>query len=245
MTVQYPNAIRGDVRHRLAGTIDQRLRTPDRYKLAVLADSPDIYLRLDEISGTTAADTSGNARTGTYQAGCILGVRPALTYASYYPNQFYSAEMGGLPTIVRASCGLTIGTRTYAGDFTAEAWIYITTTTVNFNNSLAGSGSNYIGFNPADQLCWFTGAVWVGGGTAAISVGTWHHFAMTRISNTIVYYLDGSASGTGGTSSTSAVFTLVGSGWTDNRAWCGLLDEFALYPSGLSSGRISAHYAAR
>jgi len=31
----------------------------------ILADSPENYYRLNETSGTTAADSSGNARAGT------------------------------------------------------------------------------------------------------------------------------------------------------------------------------------
>src|SRR5690348_3162252 len=36
-----------------------------RYATAVLADCPLAYFRLDETSGTSANDISGNARTGT------------------------------------------------------------------------------------------------------------------------------------------------------------------------------------
>ena len=39
------------------------------YGLAVTAQSPDLYWRLDETSGTIAADSSGNGRDGVY-AGC-------------------------------------------------------------------------------------------------------------------------------------------------------------------------------
>ena len=38
------------------------------YKNTVLADSPLVYYRLDEASGTTATDSSGSGHNGTYSA---------------------------------------------------------------------------------------------------------------------------------------------------------------------------------
>lgn len=49
------------------------------YSDEILADTPAMYLRLDETSGTTAADSSGNSRTGTYVNS------PALAQTSLLP----------------------------------------------------------------------------------------------------------------------------------------------------------------
>ena len=43
------------------------------YSAAVLADTPAGYWRLGEASGTTAADSSGNSNTGTYNGGVTYG----------------------------------------------------------------------------------------------------------------------------------------------------------------------------
>ena len=43
------------------------------YSAVVLSDSPDLYLRLGEASGTTAADSSGDGHVGTYGGGATLG----------------------------------------------------------------------------------------------------------------------------------------------------------------------------
>ena len=48
------------------------------YRDSVLADSPAAYWRLGEPSGTTAADASGNNRTGSYVGSPTLGVGGAL-----------------------------------------------------------------------------------------------------------------------------------------------------------------------
>ena len=46
----------------------------DAYGSTVWNDSPNIYYRLDETSGSTATDLSGNTNNGTYSGGVTLGV---------------------------------------------------------------------------------------------------------------------------------------------------------------------------
>ena len=48
------------------------------YATEVLADSPAVYWRLDETSGTTATDASGNANHGTYGSGVTLDQIPLI-----------------------------------------------------------------------------------------------------------------------------------------------------------------------
>lgn len=49
------------------------------YSAAVLADTPALYWRLGESSGPTAADASGNGRTGTYGAGVTFSQTGAIS----------------------------------------------------------------------------------------------------------------------------------------------------------------------
>lgn len=50
------------------------------YETAVLANSPSVYYRLGESSGTTATDDSGNSVTGTYSgSGVTYGVTGTLS----------------------------------------------------------------------------------------------------------------------------------------------------------------------
>jgi RHS repeat-associated protein len=48
------------------------------YKAAVLNDKPVVYYRLDDATGSTATDSSGNATDATYQSGVSRGVPGAL-----------------------------------------------------------------------------------------------------------------------------------------------------------------------
>ncbi len=67
--------------HDAAGAINLGIaacRTGDAYATQVLADDPILYWRLDEPSGTTAADASGEGNHGTYLGGVTLGTAGAI-----------------------------------------------------------------------------------------------------------------------------------------------------------------------
>lgn len=56
--------------------------TTSPYAAAVLADGPIAYWRLNESSGTSAADATGNGHTGTYENTPTLGVTGVMTDGS-------------------------------------------------------------------------------------------------------------------------------------------------------------------
>src|SRR5439155_683557 len=77
------------------------------YSQTVLGDSPLVYYRLDETSGSTAADSSGNGRTGAYAAsGITYGGSTVLLYVD--GQQLRSWSAGPANTSV-PSQGLQIG----------------------------------------------------------------------------------------------------------------------------------------
>lgn len=55
-----------------SGTANNPSITKTSRRTQVLADSPLLYWQVDDTSGTTAADDSGNGRTGTYTGGFTL-----------------------------------------------------------------------------------------------------------------------------------------------------------------------------
>src|SRR6202035_1756866 len=72
-TAVYPVAVSSDriAAHYAAGV--SGVAPPAGYASTVLADSPLVYYRMNETSGTVAADSSGHGYTGTYGAGIALG----------------------------------------------------------------------------------------------------------------------------------------------------------------------------
>ena len=77
-TPDHPFGREGDMVASITGTL-----VGPSYSAAVLVDAPYAYYRLGEASGTTAADSSGNGRHGTYATTNItLGATGLLTNGS-------------------------------------------------------------------------------------------------------------------------------------------------------------------
>ncbi len=84
------------------------------YARAVLASAPVAYWQLNESSGLTAADASGQGRSATYVNGVTLGAVGALGDATT------AADFNGAGAYVAApNLNLT-------GSFTLEGWVYYT-----------------------------------------------------------------------------------------------------------------------
>ena len=223
------------------------------YSSEVLADSPLAYWRLGEASGTTAVDSSGNGRDGTYGGSYALAQSGALTDPD-------------------TALGIT-GT-TGRMNMSGASWMNVSTWTVEaFVKKPAGANARLVVREPAatpvaanypwslqststDKL---TPVVYAGGtakvysSTAGIGGGAWHHVAVTWDGTTIRMYVDGAASGTGtpggaiSTSSTTDI-TVGNARATSSDLNYGVngvgVDEVAFYGSALSAARILAHYNA-
>jgi hypothetical protein len=214
------------------------------YHEEVLADSPLLYLRFEEPSGATCANSGslgGNATAqGTYTrnvAGGAAGLGVAITlngatsdYVSY-PHA--------------ASLSLT-------GDFTYECWVKSAYTAVRQCLMSKGIGSYSIHLETDRRLLVIASTVAVlhQASGAVPNDGNWHHVVVTRVGNTYTVYINGVA--TTDTSSQPIAATTsdfqIGRELTSGgsqRPLVGSIDEVAVYNTALSAGRIAAHYAAR
>jgi RHS repeat-associated protein len=219
------------------------------YETAVLADSPSVYYRLGESSGTTASDDSGNGYDGTYAAsGVTYGVAGAIENDTDTAVTFSGASVNG---VTEAGSGLPSGHAARS----VEAWFKTTGSfgaLVSYGNN-SGSGSNgwelyesgsttiCMDANP-DQVCATTPYV--------MNDGAWHYAAATYDGNVgIVIYLDGQPIGSGSLSAqpnTTVPDTglkLGGDGAGGDKL-VGSLDETAIYGSELTSSEIGAHWQA-
>jgi Concanavalin A-like lectin/glucanases superfamily len=151
------------------------------------------YWKLDEASGTVAADSSGNSNTGTtynsptWAAGKINN---ALTFNG--TTQYVS-----VPDVA----GLRFGT----GDFTVAAWInfplsasayfagivskgYSTTAPAHTWGLVVGSpGNNFVSFQDTTDAGGAWGDCNINSGFVAAG---WHHIAVTRTGGTCTIYTD-------------------------------------------------------
>lgn len=213
------------------------------YRATILADNPLAYYRLGELSGTAAADETGNY-PATYN-GCTLGVTGALYNDS---NKSIVCNTGSdycrnASTLAAAMAGL--------GAATLEFWYY------KVGGSMIGFRTNNYGFmaelNSGDVYCHvengsgsFPNFNWSG-------TSVWKHFVLVfngSLSGAarVAVYVNGSAVtlSTGGASPPATLasaanlgnFTIGGSGFSPG------FDEVALYNYALTSGQVAAHYLA-
>jgi hypothetical protein len=218
------------------------------YAAAVLADAPTLYLRFEETSGATCADSSGNARTGTA--------------AGAFTRNVAGATSGGGIAIGLAAAEVTVpdvAALDIVGDVTYEAWILLTSFTVfhtliSKGQQSAGVAGYQFRVDQTTRKLTVNKASTSGLLTSTGAVpadSAWHHVAFTRAGNVYTAYIDGASAGTATIATTiDATNQVLGIGASfvgavAQERLTGTIDEVAVYPSALSGARIAAHFAAR
>jgi hypothetical protein len=219
------------------------------YDSVVLADAPAGYWKLNETSGTTVIDSSGNARNGTYTGGFILGKSMA--------NLDGAVQLNGTSGYATIPYAVWMD---FSAAWSVEAWIipfsfgsgiiargWTTGLSIEYAIALISGSTmaNTSGFSVGK----FTGSVWnnvyVSSNGAIFST---FHVVGTFDGTTMTLYINGlnigSATYSGFTSSTQSLY--LGRDWTNSgpRYFDGLISSCALYATSLSSSRILAHYNA-
>lgn len=221
------------------------------YQSTILADSPVVYYRLGESSGTTATDASGNAHNGTY-SNATLGTAGLLTGDADTAVTF-NGSSSYIDTNTDSPCNP--GT----GDFTLEAWVKTTSTVFaslvlgKIASSLAGD-NYWLGYNYSAGKATFSinnadnSAITLTG-SVSINDGNAHHIVAVKDGATLRLYVDGVADGTtafAGSSTISPADNLF-VGKFGNAPYFyadGIIDEVAYYNTALSAGQVGAHYSA-
>jgi Concanavalin A-like lectin/glucanases superfamily len=228
------------------------------YSTTVRTDSPFLYWRLGEASGTTAADASGNGRAGQYvgsvvlrQAGAISGdANTAVRLAGTSPSDGYVTP-------------LSTTAYTNPRTFSVELWFKTSTTTggklIGFGTARTGTSTNYdrhIYMTNAGRLVfgvWTTSANTI---TTAASYNNnaYHHVVGTMGPSGMALYVDGALVGTNPTATAQAYNGFWRVGGDQLRGWPsqplslffkGTVDEAAVYSTALSASQVSDHFTHR
>lgn len=225
------------------------------YPQTVLSNNPTLYWRLGDVTSGTAADSSGNNRTGIYGPGASLTT-------GAIPNDSNGAvAVDGTPSGYVSSAQSSPAPST----FSIEAWFRTTSQyggkIVGFGNAQTGLSTTYdrqIYLQNNGQLLF---GVYPGRPVAIISPnsyndGQWHYVVATLSGAGMALYVDGQLVASNGTTQAQSYtgYWRVGgdnlAGWRFH-AWyppanflTGTIDEVAIYPTALSATQVAAHYAA-
>ncbi len=224
----------------------------DLYAKTINANSPNLYWRLDDPSGsTTATDLSGNGNGGTYNTGDTLGVAGAIHDGTSPADTAMTTD--------GQDDGRMVGTTELPSPstFSIEAWFKTTTPAgkiIGFGNSSSASGSSnydkHIYFNGDGSLSF---GVWNGEEdivTAPASMnldnGQWHYVVATQDSSGMKLFVDGAQVASNGVTTNQSYdgYWHVGgdTSWGNGNDFNGSVDEVAVYSYALSSSQVLNDY---
>lgn len=227
----------------------------------VLLDSPDGYWPLDESSGTTTKDRSGNGRDGTINGGVTFSTDPIfgrcylLTGApaggavgfgnlAAWDALVMTMDFWVKPSASAQAPGVPVSKQYGSGAFGTGEW----TCNLGINGSGALTAAEWYWFQTDPNLLWR----YVSPATVTDpGIGGWHHIAVqVDASNNIISWLNGvevgrndvAPTGTRATSSSEPMH--IGSYGQGTFDYLGYMAHLAHYPTALGLDRIKAHYQA-
>jgi hypothetical protein len=236
---------------------------PKMYQNVVLGDSPYAYYRLNELSGTVAADSSGNGRNGTYTGASLVQGATSFQNATGGTYPQYPGSAGNYVDIT-ASKNFCSGTQ-----WSFEAWVDITAISAEngANSALSaslitdtgdtGSTSPATGFDISMLSNWSVTAnclmFWQADNKQVNSaantlpaLGTVAHIVVTYNAGTVCFYVNGSLVGTSTTATPATIrnFLRLGANSWSGGPLNGSMGEVALYTTALTPVQIGNHYSA-
>lgn len=224
------------------------------YSDEVLADSPLVYWRLDDASGTTATDSSTNSRSGAYGGTYTLDAGSVgVSGGSSVDVNNGDAALGSAAWMDPGNA-FSVKARVNADYLTGTDNLRVIASRYDF----ADAGAYHWHLSIYGSKAYFR--VHLGGGTfrnatgsTTLSTGTDYEVVGTWDGSTVRVYVDGSLDGSSATSaatvSAGGAALRVGrfssnAAGTITYSWDGRLAEFAYFGTALSSTRIAAHYNA-
>lgn len=219
----------------------------DSYGLGVVADNPQLYLRLDEGSGTIASDSSETFNTGDYSGGVVLGTPPALA------DDFgTSATFDGIDAGVSNRDPIANPTT-----YSLETWFKTNTLSggklVGFGDlqtGLSGSYDRHVYMKDDGALVFgtYTGQENTITSPTAYNDDQWHYMVATQSSAGMVLYVDGVSIGSNpqtGAQNMTGYWRIGGDrtwGGASSNYFKGSLDEVAVYTTALPASTVAERY---
>ncbi|MET1006925.1 MAG: PKD domain-containing protein [Propionibacteriaceae bacterium] len=227
-------------------TVNLPAAPSDAYGKAVYDDEPSLFWRLNESSGTTAADTSAAGVTGIYSGGYTQGTASTVTTSGT------AVTFNGTNGTVASSVAFN-----NPSAYSEELWFKTTTTRggklIGFGDAQSGTSGNYdrhVYMENSGQLTFgtYTGQLNTTTSPTSYNNGQWHHLVATQGADGMKLYVDGAVVGTNAQTSAqsySGYWRIGGdSSWSGDNFFNGSIDEAAVYPTALTAAQVKAHYQA-
>lgn len=223
------------------------------YKNRILADSPSLYYRLNELSGRTVIDSSASAVNGQYSNSGV----------SYNAPGALTRDTANKAVTLNGTTGVITSGSSTAGRQTLSTQIWFKTTT-NRGGKLIGFAAGNMNSTGVDRVIYMSsdGKVFFGIDAAtkktistpnSYNDGKWHRVTATLSGANASLYIDGKLVSTGTTANlptTASGYWKMGggtfSGWASQPTssfFAGSLDEPAIYPTALTASQIAADYS--
>lgn len=209
------------------------------YAAAVLADTPDLFVRLDS---ATPTDLSGNARTLTARSGTWTGTTVDPTMGTVIDNRSSTATQ-------RAAWNTTsvLSSATWAFEAVATS----ANPVAYYGLIVAWASGHGAGlFSSGVEAAGISG-VWDSAANyshSALTAG-WHHLCVTRNGTAFALYVDGAQIATQTVTSTQtgtgkSVEIATYQNDSLNYRWQGLMHSVGYYAHSLTGSQVAAHAAA-
>ncbi|HWT07449.1 MAG TPA: LamG-like jellyroll fold domain-containing protein, partial [Xanthomonadales bacterium] len=186
-----------------AGSPNAQARSPQSiqtYYSTVKADSPLIYYRMNETSGTTAFDTSGHNYDATYGSSVTLG-GPSVVAGDAAPT-----FPGGTASSAKVLSSPANSAFALTGAMTVEFWVKVPSTvtsdTILYTQSFGNGNFGYPAYVALSggSSPFFTLQIHTNGGDIATYpapvLGASNHVVMTWTGTTLTGYVNGVSAGT-------------------------------------------------
>ena len=219
------------------------------YSSVIEGDSPSLFYRLDDSSGSAiAADSSGSGvPLELNTVSDFLGAPGAIPTDNDTALSLNGVSSDGGST--NSATGLVTGN----GARTMEGWFKTSVgdTEALFGYGPAGSTDQtfYVYIEPNEVFVdgWNNSPTWTT--SASLEDGSWHYLALTyNGAGSATLYIDGHSMGTQSTSSYNTTVTaggfLVGNRNDNQLPFNGDIEDVAFYPYALSGTQVANHFAA-
>jgi len=246
----YPSALTAQqvaAHYQASGRANPLPQAPaDAYGAAVFNLEPDLYWRLGESSGSTAADTGIVGNDGNIQGGVTLGAAGAIANTTNTAATFNGSD--GVVVASNSTNNPTV--------YSEMTWFKTTTTNggklIGFGDATSGTSSSYdrhVWMETSGQLTFgtYTGQLNTATSPQNYNDGTWHFAAASQGSDGMKLYVDGQLVATNGQTQAQAYagYWRIGGDttWSTQPWFAGSLDDAAVFSKALTAAQISQLYA--